>query len=69
LKVWLNWLEETIAVRVLKITETTEGGKFYFRTRAEWQKLFASLGFSVETVSLDHGYYHPHVAFIARKLT
>lgn len=63
-KVWLNWLEETLAVRVLKITV---GGKFYFRPRAEWQAIFKRLGFTVQTIPLDRGYYHPHVVFVARK--
>ncbi|MHB8748868.1 MAG: class I SAM-dependent methyltransferase [Aggregatilineales bacterium] len=63
-KVWLNWLEETLAVRVLRITL---GDKFYFRSRAGWQALFHRLGFTVETIRLDRGYYHPHVLFIACK--
>jgi len=63
-KAWLNRLEETLAVRVLRITV---GGRFYFRTRADWQALFERLGFAVETVPLDRGYYHPHVLFVARK--
>jgi 2-polyprenyl-3-methyl-5-hydroxy-6-metoxy-1,4-benzoquinol methylase len=63
-KVWLNWLEETLAVRVLGITETTES-RFYFRPRAEWVALFEKLGFSVEVVPMDAGYYHPHVVFVA----
>jgi SAM-dependent methyltransferase len=67
-KVWSNWLEETLAVRVLRITASDESGRFYFRTRAEWQALFARLGFAVETIPMDRGYYHPHVVFVARKL-
>lgn len=66
-KAFLNWLEETLAVRVLRITASAGAGKFYFRSREEWRDLFAKLGFTVETISLDHGYYHPHVLFIARK--
>jgi SAM-dependent methyltransferase len=66
-KVFLNWLEETLAVRVLRITASTESARFYFRSRAEWESLLRSLGFGVETIPLDKGYYHPHVAFIARK--
>ncbi len=66
-KVWLNWLEETLAVRVLRITASDGSGRFYFRTRAEWRALFERLGFAVETVPLDRGYYHPHVIFIARR--
>jgi SAM-dependent methyltransferase len=68
-KVWLNWLEETLAVRVLHITASDESGRFYFRPRAEWQALLARLGFAVETIPLDRGYYHPHVVFVARKNT
>jgi SAM-dependent methyltransferase len=66
-KVWLNWLEETLAVRVLKITESDGSGRFYFRPRAAWSALFERLGFDVEILPLDRGYYHPHVVFIARK--
>jgi trans-aconitate methyltransferase len=66
-KMWLNWLEETLAVRVLKITESDGSGRFYFRPRAEWIAIFERLGFAVEVVPLDRGYYHPHVVFIARK--
>ncbi len=68
-KVWLNWLEEVLAVRLLRITESDGSGRFYFRTRAEWHALFAQLGFAVEEISLDRGYYHPHIVFIARKQT
>jgi 2-polyprenyl-3-methyl-5-hydroxy-6-metoxy-1,4-benzoquinol methylase len=63
-KVWLNWIEETLAVRVLGITEST-ASRFYFRPCAEWVALFEKLGFTVEIVPLDKGYYHPHVVFIA----
>lgn len=63
-KVWLNWLEETLAVRVLGITESTDT-RFYFRPRADWVALFEKIGFTVEIVPLDKGYYHPHVVFIA----
>jgi 2-polyprenyl-3-methyl-5-hydroxy-6-metoxy-1,4-benzoquinol methylase len=64
-KVWLNQLEETLAVRILNIT--LGESHFYFRPRAEWQAVFHRLGFEVETIPLDRGYYHPHVVFIARK--
>jgi trans-aconitate methyltransferase len=63
-KVLLNWLEETLAVRVLRITL---GSDFYFRARAEYKALLESLGFEVEIIPLDRGYYHPHVVFVARK--
>jgi 2-polyprenyl-3-methyl-5-hydroxy-6-metoxy-1,4-benzoquinol methylase len=66
-KVCLNWLEETLAVHVLGITESDGSKRFYFRSRAGWQALLSRLGFSVETIPLDRGYYHPHVVFVARK--
>lgn len=70
-KVWLNWLEETLAVRVLGITEASETAngapRFYFRTRAEWLKTLTGLGFAVEAIPMDRGYYHPHIVYVARK--
>ncbi|MDX2161895.1 MAG: class I SAM-dependent methyltransferase [bacterium] len=63
-KVWLNWLEETLAVKVLRITL---GGDFYFRPRAEWVRLLESYGLTVRVQPMDRGYYHPHVVFIAHK--
>ncbi len=64
-KFWLTWLEEILAVYVLKITMGTD--RLYFRPRADWEALFRKLGFVVETIPLDRGYYHPHVVFVARK--
>jgi hypothetical protein len=66
-KAWLNRLEETLAVRVLRLTRSDGSRHFYFRTRAEWCALLGRLGLVVETIPLDHHYYHPHVLFIARK--
>ena len=63
-KVWLNWIEEMLAVRVFRITL---GSRFYFRSCADWQALFHKLGFAVQTLPLDRGYYHPHILFIATK--
>lgn len=67
-KASLNWLEETLAVRVLKITAASEDNtNFYFRPRHDWQRLLEQRGLRVETVPLDAGYYHPHIAFIGHK--
>ncbi len=66
-KLALTLLEETLAVRILRITATTGSARFYFRSRADWQRLLDRLGFNVETIPLDTGYYHPHVVFVARK--
>jgi 2-polyprenyl-3-methyl-5-hydroxy-6-metoxy-1,4-benzoquinol methylase len=65
-KVMLNWLEEFLAVRVLKITDSIDG-QFYFRPSSEWVALLTKLGFTVQTIPLDRGYYHPHILFVARK--
>jgi ubiquinone/menaquinone biosynthesis C-methylase UbiE len=59
-----NLLEETLAVRVLRITYGTH---FYFRPEKEWQTLLENLGLTVETRPLHAGYLHPHILFIARK--
>ena len=64
-KFWANWLEESLMVRVLRLTAGRGG--FYFRTRAQWQQLLAGLGLEVATVDLDRGYYHAHVLFVGRK--
>ncbi len=64
-KYWANWLEESLMVRVLKLT--AGAGQFYFRPRAQWQALLQRLGLQVETIELDRGYYHAHILFVARK--
>lgn len=64
-KFWANWLEESLMVRVLRLT--AGHGGFYFRTRAQWQALLAGLGLQVETIALDRGYYHAHILFVGRK--
>lgn len=60
-----NWLEESLMVRILKLTAGE--GAFYFRSRADWQALLTRLGLQVETIAIDRGYYHSHVLYIARK--
>jgi len=57
-KARLNWLEEWLAVRVLRIT--LGGSAFTFRPLAEWAALCQRLGFETRVVRLDRGYYHPH---------
>ena len=61
--VW-NYLQETVSVRLVGFTL---GKKFYFRPRAEFESLLASLGFHVETVRLDQGQIHPHILYVCRK--
>lgn len=64
-KYWANWLEESLMVRIFKLT--AGAGGFYFRPRAQWQGLLQRLGLTVETIELDRGYYHAHILFVARK--
>lgn len=71
-KVRLNQLEETLAVRLLKLTARNDQGadqsvQFYFRSGSEWEALFARLGMRVELIPVDRGYYHPHLLVVARK--
>ena len=62
-KAALNQAEEWLAVRLLALT-LADRGSFAFRSLAEWATLCVTIGFRVETVRLDRGYYHPHVAVV-----
>ncbi len=62
-KIALNRLEEWLAVRLLRIT-LGPARPFTFRPLEEWAELFRRIGFETQTVRLDRGYYHPHVAVI-----
>jgi len=61
--IW-NWIEEYIAVKIIKITS---GDRFYFRKAEEWQMVLSSLGFRVNTIRMDKGDLHPHILFIGEK--
>ena len=63
-KFWLNYVEETLAVRVLGITL---GQRLYFRPPAECVRDLSALGFEVDVTRLDRGYLHPHLLFVCRK--
>jgi SAM-dependent methyltransferase len=56
-----NRFQETLAVRVLRITQ---GERFYFRSSESWERLFTEAGFSFEERCLDRGYIHPHTLFV-----
>lgn len=60
----INLLEETAAVRLLRITQ---GGRFFFRSEGEWQRILNEAGFRTEVRRLDRGYIHPHLLIVARK--
>lgn len=59
-----NWLEETVAVRALRITY---GQHLYFRHQTEWESLLQNLGLLTRSIPLDAGRIHPHILFIGQK--
>ena len=61
--VW-NMIQETLAVKIIGFTL---GGRFYFKSRAEMTRLLERIGFAVEPVGLDKGYWYPHILYLARK--
>ncbi len=63
-KYFWNLFQETIAV---KIVGFTLGGRFYFRPRADYLALLEKVGFKVEAVPLDKGYWYPHILYICTK--
>lgn len=59
-----NMFQETVSVRLVGFTL---GGKFYFRSQADYARLLESIGFKVEVVPLGRRQIHPHVLFIGTK--
>jgi 2-polyprenyl-3-methyl-5-hydroxy-6-metoxy-1,4-benzoquinol methylase len=59
-----NIFQETLAVKIIGFTL---GEKFYFRSREDYSNLLTSLGFQVKAVSLDKGYWYPHILYICQK--
>ncbi len=55
-----NLVQETLAVRVLKLTESARR-RFHFRGEDEWAGLLERAGLAVAIERLDAGYLHPHV--------
>lgn len=64
IKYFWNVFQETLAVKLLKITK---GKEFYFRGREEFEALFKGLGLKVEAHDLSKGYFHPHILFVCTK--
>jgi 2-polyprenyl-6-hydroxyphenyl methylase/3-demethylubiquinone-9 3-methyltransferase len=58
-KAALNWIEECLAVRALRLTASSVR-RFAFRPLVEWADLCSRAGFETLVVRLDRGYYHPH---------
>src|SRR6185369_1650957 len=55
-----NLLQETLAVRVLKLT-ASDRRRFHFRDEQQWAELMRAAGLRVDIERLDAGYLHPHV--------
>jgi 2-polyprenyl-6-hydroxyphenyl methylase/3-demethylubiquinone-9 3-methyltransferase len=59
-----NLIQETVSV---KIVGFTLGHRFFFRDRTVMVEQLYALGFGVDAVRLDQGYWYPHILYIARK--
>jgi SAM-dependent methyltransferase len=63
-KFFVLWLEETLAVKVLRITM---GETFTFPPPGEFHARLGKAGFTVEQTPVDRGYHVPHTLWIAKK--
>ena len=61
--IW-NYCQETLAVKIIGFTL---GERFYFRSSNNFENLLINLGFRVNTVRLDRGYWYPHIAYICTR--
>ena len=61
--IW-NYCQETLAVKIIGFTL---GERFYFRSRENFENLLGGLGFMVNTVRLDRGYWYPHIAYVCTR--
>jgi len=61
--IWL-YLQEIIAVKILKITQ---GSYLNFLNAGYLSNLLKDIGFEVNMVKLDKNYLYPHIAFICKK--
>ena len=63
-KFFLLWLEETLAVKMLRITM---GEQFTFPPPSEFRVRLENAGFAVEQTPVDRGYHVPHMLWAAKK--
>ena len=63
-KYFIDHLEETLSVRVFKITL---GRKFYHFDENEFVDELTKVGFKVSNARLDKYLPHPHIAYICKK--
>ncbi len=59
-----NTVQETLAVKIIGFTL---GSRFYFQSRENFTALLQKIGFEVEVVPLDKGYWYPHILYLAKK--
>lgn len=59
-----NIFQETLAVKIIGFTL---GGRFYFRKQSDYLSLLESIGFRVQPVPLDKGYWYPHILYVCIK--
>jgi ubiquinone/menaquinone biosynthesis C-methylase UbiE len=59
-------LQETISVKLLRITEMKEY-KFYFMRQDAFMQTLSRKGFEVRPISMDAGYLYPHILYLCRK--
>jgi SAM-dependent methyltransferase len=65
-KYWWNLMQETVVVKILRLTRGA--GSFSFPGRRGFERMLRLVGFQVEgSVMLGRGYLHPHIVLIARK--
>lgn len=63
-KYMVNLLQETMAVRVFRITK---GSSLTFHRSGDLKEVLERIGFIVEVVPLHRGYPHPHCLMVCRK--
>ena len=61
--VW-NMLQETLAVKIIGFTL---GSRFHFQSRKDFTALLDRVGFDVEVVPQQKGYWYPHILYLAKK--
>lgn len=59
-----NLFQETWAVKMVGLTL---GEKFYFKSKEEYSRILTSIGFTVDSVKLDKGYWYPHILYLCKK--
>ena len=59
-----NQIQETVAVKIVGLTL---GERFCFRSQQEFLDILTDLGFKVNPIRLDKGYWYPHIIYVCEK--